>query len=696
MFLPTVPALVAVSVLALLMGCGNPSSESANQTSEETQASADVAQGGEPTAEEEDEAKDYASDQEAEGYASEQDEAGEDEASGYDGQDAPPDAGDQRVPRHVATNDVGAGVRGDVGMFYDALDRDGSWVHHPDYSYVWIPSRMGPGWRPYQEGRWVWTNDYGWYWESDEPFAWAVYHYGRWDYDPDYGWFWVPGDTWAPAWVTWRFGGGHVGWAPVAPDRPGFAAGAPRRYAPPIAESWVFVQARNFDDPDLGQYTLPPSRIGPSLAAATDIRTPRYERGRMLNPGAPPDEIQPIIGRRVAMRSIVYVGDRDDMFDEGPGRRVGVYRPRIGAVEIRRAPASVVDVGRTRRVMVREYAQGPSRSAYDGPSAALLDVLDGNERRSLLEVRLTAKQDAVDRRIEKLRKERAALLQARREEAAHLEAKLEKERKKAMAERRRNQEIIREQKRERAAAVKFETQVKSKEAVAPVEPAQAKAGAPAAADTEILPAKDQPNPEKAPAPEPVPAAAPTPPTAPVPAEATQAPAPQAPARQEAVAKPEPAPEAKPSPEAVPEAEPSATGAVDETPRKKKRQKPDSAKADRPAPPPPEAQPADSAPPPAAATAPEDEGRKKKAAKPPVEAPAEAAVEPAAPAPPATPTPAMEQPPIAPAAQMEAAPKKRKQVAPAVPEAVMEAPSSPAAGEIAVPGQAPELTTPPPQ
>jgi hypothetical protein len=31
------------------------------------------------------------------------------------------------------------------------------------------------------------------------------------------GWLWVPGYQWAPAWVSWRYGGDAVGWAPLAP-----------------------------------------------------------------------------------------------------------------------------------------------------------------------------------------------------------------------------------------------------------------------------------------------------------------------------------------------------------------------------------------------------------------------------------------------------------------------------------------------
>ncbi len=82
--------------------------------------------------------------------------------------------------------------------------------------YAWQPAEVGQGWRPYNNGRWVWTDD-GWYWDSDEPWAWATYHYGRWYDDDYYGWVWVPGYDWSPAWVEWRFGGGAMGWAPLGP-----------------------------------------------------------------------------------------------------------------------------------------------------------------------------------------------------------------------------------------------------------------------------------------------------------------------------------------------------------------------------------------------------------------------------------------------------------------------------------------------
>ena len=101
--------------------------------------------------------------------------------------------------------------------FYDSLSSQGSWVQTDDYGYVWQPSVSDPQWAPYTNGHWVYSDD-GWTWVSDESWGWATYHYGRWVNLDGTGWCWVPGYTWAPAWVSWRYGNGYCGWAPLPPD----------------------------------------------------------------------------------------------------------------------------------------------------------------------------------------------------------------------------------------------------------------------------------------------------------------------------------------------------------------------------------------------------------------------------------------------------------------------------------------------
>ncbi len=108
---------------------------------------------------------------------------------------------------------------GDHQIFFAELSRFGEWFETREYGFVWQPTALGadPTWRPYTRGRWV-NSDQGWTWLSDEPFGWAVYHYGRWVLLAEHGWVWVPGDDWAPAWVSWRQNDDYLGWAPLPPE----------------------------------------------------------------------------------------------------------------------------------------------------------------------------------------------------------------------------------------------------------------------------------------------------------------------------------------------------------------------------------------------------------------------------------------------------------------------------------------------
>jgi hypothetical protein len=99
--------------------------------------------------------------------------------------------------------------------FERALSPYGAFVVTPRWGRVWKPS-VPPGWQPYTDGRWVFT-DAGWSFAADVPWGWAAFHYGRWGYSDELGWFWVPGYVWAPAWVSWRTSPTYVAWAPLAP-----------------------------------------------------------------------------------------------------------------------------------------------------------------------------------------------------------------------------------------------------------------------------------------------------------------------------------------------------------------------------------------------------------------------------------------------------------------------------------------------
>ena len=107
----------------------------------------------------------------------------------------------------------------EVAPYAADLRSHGSWRLEPEIGYVWQP-RVGLGWRPYLDGRWVWSA-YGWTWVPNEVWGWAPFHYGRWGHSFALGWYWIPGRAFSPAWVSWSYGQDYIGWCPLGRgDRP--------------------------------------------------------------------------------------------------------------------------------------------------------------------------------------------------------------------------------------------------------------------------------------------------------------------------------------------------------------------------------------------------------------------------------------------------------------------------------------------
>ena len=126
------------------------------------------------------------------------------------------------VPPPAASDGLTVPVRTIPPQFREALAPYGRWVDMPHWGWCWRPSAevVGIGFRPYVTGgRWVYTSD-GWTFDTKWAWGWAAFHYGRWFYEEGNGWLWLPGFAWGASWVSWRFGDGYVGWAPLGP--PGF------------------------------------------------------------------------------------------------------------------------------------------------------------------------------------------------------------------------------------------------------------------------------------------------------------------------------------------------------------------------------------------------------------------------------------------------------------------------------------------
>jgi hypothetical protein len=221
-----------------------------------------------------------------------------------------------------------------VHYFYEELEPYGFWVEVPIYGTVWYPRQRASDWQPYVHGRWVWTTDYGWYWDSDEDWGWATYHYGRWVYTTSYGWVWVPDDEWGPAWVEWRAGGGYVGWAPMPPEvawRGGaFVYADVDMSSPRYRPSWVFVAEASFAKPDPWRYRASSERI--ELMLRTSARTTDYRVAGAHIVNRSVDVARVSAAAKVDIRPMPVVASATHINTRvRTGGRISIYRPRLAA-----------------------------------------------------------------------------------------------------------------------------------------------------------------------------------------------------------------------------------------------------------------------------------------------------------------------------------------------------------------------------
>jgi hypothetical protein len=192
-------------------------------------------------------------------------------------------------------------------QFHDALAPYGQWRHSSRWGEVWAP-QVSPDWRPYTVGRWIYTDDWGWYWvagDSEGQWGWVVYHYGRWVFDADLGWIWIPDDTWGPAWVMWRQGTEQLGWAPLPPE----PLLVEYREQPDV---WIFVQAQEFFAPDIASVLLPANQITVAFQNTVVVNQSLVVNGGFaVNPGIEPAIVAASAGHALKtyqVRPVVLAG----------------------------------------------------------------------------------------------------------------------------------------------------------------------------------------------------------------------------------------------------------------------------------------------------------------------------------------------------------------------------------------------------
>ena len=219
----------------------------------------------------------------------------------------------------------------DVSYFYGQLAPYGDWVEVPTYGWVWTPHGVASDWRPYSVGHWVYSDDDGWMWVGDEEWGWATYHYGRW-YSDSGRWRWVPRPEWGPAWVSWRTGGGYIGWAPLPPQAVAaevgltIAAAALDALLPP--RSYCFVEERHFTEERIYTHLVPPTRNVTIVNVTQNITNYTVVQSRYVNRGVPVENVEHVVGHAIP-RARVVENTSASHRAVVEGNAVKVFRPQV-------------------------------------------------------------------------------------------------------------------------------------------------------------------------------------------------------------------------------------------------------------------------------------------------------------------------------------------------------------------------------
>jgi len=223
----------------------------------------------------------------------------------------------------------------------ERLNNDGQFVRVDRLGEVFRPRGVDRNWRPYSNGHWIFNDRVGWYFESDEPWAEITYHYGRWYDDPDQGWVWVAGTEWAPAWVEWRRGGGHVGWRPLPPDNaPKRVAGRGRggsRTEVTETEEWVFVPTDRITAESITEVEVRPQRVTEIYRETRPLGRAQVRNGFAVNFALQPQVIEREANIRIRSQNL----------------------PRAEAAPV---PAQVQSIATEQRSATRQSTSGQSTS----------------------------------------------------------------------------------------------------------------------------------------------------------------------------------------------------------------------------------------------------------------------------------------------------------------------------------------------
>lgn len=214
----------------------------------------------------------------------------------------------------------------DFDIFYLETLSYGTWSANETHRYVFQPKNTGPNWRPYREGRWIYT-DHGWTWRGKEPWSWATDHYGFWTRRGVSGWAWVPGIYWLPATVEWIQAGDYVGWRASVLDRfSNMEESESVRYAHPA--EWNFIPKSKLGQPLTAADYVSDDQAAELLAAHQPCDHVFVAWREIPRPGPGPTIDDPDTGERLPIPVVQNLTNPNQNAKDTP-EAVFYYRPKF-------------------------------------------------------------------------------------------------------------------------------------------------------------------------------------------------------------------------------------------------------------------------------------------------------------------------------------------------------------------------------
>ncbi len=291
------------------------------------------------------------------------------------------------VPALLATSIAGPSRAQSYDDFHTRLAPYGTWSNNARWGEVWHPTRVDAGFRPYYNGHWEDTNEYGWLWVSDESWGDVPYHYGRWVSDPSEGWLWVPGYVWGPSWVVWRSGGGNIGWFPMPPgdnyDGQGAYAGNYDNeygyrdwYGPGFDNTkflslWVFVGETHFRDRNFRAYTVPQRDYGRFISQTRDTTNYTTVNNYVVNRSVDAARLQQDTKQRFQPVAASKVMDRNALVTQvSAGRQVEQRERQQHPIPVNINPAEQRGRAAVNSSVQQQNAKRTPQDTANGPGRA--------------------------------------------------------------------------------------------------------------------------------------------------------------------------------------------------------------------------------------------------------------------------------------------------------------------------------------